>query len=214
MFAYFVDFTFLATEIFTLCVITHTGNFRKVTHYLHRRVSGELISVVAVGNNYEDVFVFEDLVYAMEWALRVVHVYKNRNNSLIKLLDVGYPCACSSRFTHSIIVTNEHIVQCCPNEKLIYVLDRSGMLLRKILIADISEGWPTLRQVDDKQNFLIADIWSNRLVIANANQPSSQWGIVDLANFPDSEGYRGAVWFRHRLYVESDGRLLIFTPVD
>ena len=173
------------------------------------------MSNVADDNHYDDVFVFEDLVYAMERELRVVHVYRNRNNSLIKLHDIRYPCECSTRFTHSIIVTDEHIFQCCPIEKLIYVLDRSGMLLRKILIADIFEGWPTLRQVDDKQNFLIADIWSNRLVVANANQPSSQWGVVDLADLPDSEGYRGAVWFRHRLYVASSrGHLLTFTPVD
>ena len=167
-------------------------------------------------NVYEDVFVFEDLVYAMEHRLRVVHVYKNRNNSLSRLHDVKYPCECNNTsFHHSVLVTNENIIQCCPNEKLVSILDRSGELLRKIYIADISVTWPTLCQVDAGGNFLIADFATNRLLIAHADQLTSQWRVVNLPDLPDSDGCYAAVWFRHRLYAtDYYDRLLSFTRVD
>ena len=174
------------------------------------------MSRVADGNHYEDVFVFEDLVYAMQRRRLVMRVYRNRSNSLIKLHDVRYPCKCShSVYRHSITVTKDHIIQCCSRtDKLVFILDRSGDLLRKISTTGISGHWPILCQVDVEGNFLIADRWTNHLVIANANQPSSQWDIVDLANLPGRAGCRGAVWFRHRLYVATADHMLIFTPVD
>ena len=107
------------------------------------------MSSVVDGGWYEDVAVFEDLVYAMERRHRVVHVYKHRNNSLTKVHDVKYPCICNDRLLHhSIIVTNEHIIQCCAHDELVCILDRSGELLRKLPIADISGQWPILCQVD------------------------------------------------------------------
>ena len=107
------------------------------------------MSSVADGNHYEDVFVFGDLVYAMERLLCIVHVYRNHRNALIKLHDVRYPCECNySDIYHSIIVTKEHIIQFCGREKLISVLDRSGELLRKTPIAEVSGPWPILCQVD------------------------------------------------------------------
>ena len=55
---------------------------------------------------------------------------------------------------------------------------------------------------------------TNRLLIANVDEPSSQWGVVDLPDLPGG-GCGGVVWFGHRLYVASDnGQLLNFTPVD
>ena len=166
-------------------------------------------------NVYVDVFVFGDLVYAVETLLHVVHVYRNRNNSLIKLHDIKYSCECNDRyFPHSIVVTNDHILQCCARNKLVSVLDRSGELLRTIPIVDISGHRLILCQVDDEENFLIADRWTNCLVVANANQPSYQWDVVDLPDLPDSDSFKGAVWFRHRLHVASDCRLLTFTPRD
>ena len=152
----------------------------------------------------------------MECQLCVVHVYRNRSNSLIKLHDVRYPCECFSRFPHSIIVTNEHIIQCCARNKFVSILDRSGELLRKISIAYILRYVyePILRQVDIQGNFLIYGSTSNLLAVGNANQPSSQWGVVDLANLPGRGGCQGAVWFRHRLYAIFRGHLLTFTPVD
>ena len=172
----------------------------------------------SVANNwYEDVFVFEDLVYAIECQLCVVHVYRNHKNSLIKLHDVRYPCGCSNRYPHSIIVTNEHIIQCCDRDKLVSILDRSGELLRKIPIAYILiyVHEPILRQVDVQGNFLISDCASNLLAVGNAYQPTSEWGVVDFADSPGSDSCRGAVWFRHRLYVASrHGHLLTFAPLD
>ena len=174
------------------------------------------MSSVAYGYNYEDVCAYEDLVYAMEFELGVVHVYRNRNNSLIKLHDIRYPCGCNgSRFSHSIIVTNEHIIQCCNHDKLVSILNRSGELLRTIPIADISKRQPILCQVDVDGNFLIADRFANRLLIAHVNQPSSQWRVVDIPDFLSDDGSCGAVSFRHRLHVISRcGRLLTFTSVD
>ena len=174
------------------------------------------MSRVADGNDYEDVFVFEDLVYAMEIRLLVVHVYRNHTNSLIKLHDVRYPCECNFLLlSHSIIVTNEHIIQCCNHDKLVSILNRSGELLRTIPIADISKRQPILCQVDVDGNFLIADRFANRLLIAHVNQPSSQWRVVDIPDFLSDDGSCGAVWFRHRLHVISRcGRLLTFTSVD
>ena len=174
------------------------------------------MSIFAYDNEYEDVFVFEDLVYAMERQHRVVHVYRNRNNSLIKLHDVRYYCGCSDTFPyHSIIVTKVYIIQCCAEDKLVSILDRSGELLREIPIAAISGHWPSLRQVDVMGNFLIADLITNRLIIAHADQPSPQWRVVKLPDLMDSGSCRGAVWFRHRLYVAGFGhRLLTFTPVE
>ena len=173
------------------------------------------MSIVADGNLYEDVFVFGDLVYAPEGILRVVHVYRNRNNSLIKLHDIRYPCGCNDRFrSHSIIVTNEHIIQCCAKEKFVSILDRSGELLRKIPIPGISRHKPILCQVDVEGNFLIADRWTKHLIIANVNQSSSQWDVVDLTDLPGRFGCVGAVWFRHRLYVTSGRHLLTFTPAN
>ena len=167
------------------------------------------------GSDYEDVFVFEDLVYAMECFLGVLHVYRNRNNSLTKVDDVKYPCMCNDRLLHhSIIVTNERIIQCCAHDELVCILDRSGELLQKLHIADISGRWPILCQVDVEENFLIADPNTNRLLLAHAKQPASQWGVVVLADFLGFGGCEGAVWFRHRLYVASRRHLLIFTPVS
>ena len=174
------------------------------------------MSSIAGGNYYWDVFVFEDLVYALERWFHVVHVYRNHNNSLIKLHDFRYPCGCNVRFPcHSIIVTNEHIIQCCTAGNIVSILNRSGELLRTIPIADIFNQQPILCQVDVEGNFLIADCWSNRLLITHVNQPSSHWRVVNLPDLPDGVGCWGAVWFRHRLHVAgSYGRLLTFTCLD
>ena len=174
------------------------------------------MSSIADSSEYEDVFVLEDLVYAKERRLQVVHVYRNRNNSLIKLHDVRYLCGCNVRYrSHSIIVTNEHIIQCCLGRHLVSILNRSGELLRTIPIADIFNQQPILCQVDVEGNFLIADCWSNRLLITHVNQPSSHWRVVNLPDLPDGVGCWGAVWFRHRLHVAgSYGRLLTFTCLD
>ena len=179
-------------------------------------VSGNLISIVADSYPYDDVFVFEDMVYAMECKLCVVQVYRNRNNSLTKLHDIKYSCKCNNTlYHHTILVTNKHIIQCCPPSNLVSILDRSGELLRKIPIADILVPWPLLRQIDVDKNFLIADHWSNRLLIAHVDQPSSQWRVVNLPDLPDGAGCFGAVWFRHRLYVtRRDGHFMTFTPED
>ena len=173
------------------------------------------MSGVAEGNMYEDVFAFEDLVYAMDLMLRVVHVYRNRNYSLIKLHDIKYPCECNElHFSHSLIVTSEHIIQCCGDGKLVSIQDRSGELLRTIPIADVLKRQPKLCQVDFDGNFLIADRYMNRLLIAHVNQPSSQWRVVNLPDLRVRDGCWGAVWFRHRLYVvDLHGRLITFTPV-
>ena len=174
------------------------------------------MSRVDDGSDYEDVFVFEDLVYAMERRLGVVHVYMIRNNSLIKLHDIRYPCECSVRsLSHSIIVTNEHIIQSCPLDTLVSIMDRSFELLWTIPVADISGPWPHLCQVDVEGNILIADHVTNRLLIAHVNQPSSQWRVVNLPDLPHSDGCYAAVWFRHMLYAtDYYDRLLTFTPVD
>ena len=168
------------------------------------------MSRVADGNKYEDVFVFEDLVYAMEWRLGVVHVYRNRNNALIKLHDVRYFCKCNASFlSHSIIGTNMHIIQCCAGDKLVFIRNRSGELLRTIPIADFPNLHPILCQVDVNGNFLIADRLSKCLLIAHVDQPNSQWRVVNLPDSPGRIGCRGVVWFRHKLYVAgSFGRLL------
>ena len=173
------------------------------------------MSSVAYRYNYEDVCAYEDLVYAMEFELGVVHVYRNRNNSLIKLHDIRYPCKCNAGlFSHSIIVTNENIVQCCASRKLVSIQNVYGELLRIIRISDMSGRQPILRQVDIEGNFLIADRWTKHLIIANVNQSSSQWDVVDLTDLPGRFGCVGAVWFRHRLYVVSSGGLLTSTHVD
>ena len=174
------------------------------------------MSRVADGNHYEDVFVLGDLVYAMQGWLGVVHVYRNRYKSLIKLHDIRYPCGCNGGFlSHSMIVTNEHIIQCCSGRKPVYILNRSGELLRTIPIADISKHYSILCQADVDGNFLIADRWTNRLVIAHVDQPSSLWHVVNLPEFSDGVGCWGAVWFRNRLYAAGlDGRLLTFTLVN
>ena len=174
------------------------------------------MSLVADGNHYDDVFVFEDLVYALEGRLQVMHVYRNSNNSLIKLHDVRYNCRCTgSLHSHSIIVTNEHIIQCCNHDKLVSILNRSGELLRTIPIADISKRQPILCQVDVDGNFLIADRFANRLLIAHRDEPSSQWRKVNLPDSSDHIGCCRAVWFRHRLYVaDRHRRLTSFKPVD
>ena len=178
------------------------------------------MSSVANDNIYEDVFVFGDLVYAMELDLRVVHVYKYHSNAFTKLHDIRYTCTCNysrlSNLSHYIAVSNEHIIQCCAVEKHISILNRSGgLLLRTIPIPDIAGQWPILCQVDVDGNFLIADRDTNRLLIAHANQPSSQWRVVNLTYSPSSSGCWGAVWFRHRLHLAGrDGYLLTFTPVD
>ena len=165
---------------------------------------------------YDDVFVFKDLVYAMEYRLGVTQLYRNRNNSLIKLHDIRFPCGCiGSLIPHSLIVRNDHIIQCCPHDKPVSILDRSGELLRTIPIADILHDHPFVCQVDFDGNFLIADSFTNRLLIAHVNQPSSQWRVVNLPDLPDGVWCCGAVWFRHRLYVADwHGRLITFTPVD
>ena len=149
----------------------------------------------------------------------VVHVYRNRRNFLIKLHDIRYNCECDNRwqslFGHSIIVRDEHVIQCCAKSKLVSILNHSGELLQTIPKADILGQWPILRQIDVEGNFLIADRYTNRLVIARADRPSSRWLVVDLPVLPDSAGCRGAVWFRHRLFVADHlGRLITFTPVD
>ena len=175
------------------------------------------MSTVADGNRYEDVFVFEDIVYAMECHLGVVQVCRNCNNSLVKLNDIRYSCKCNnfSFFFHSIIVTNVHILQCCAPNKLIFILDRSGELLRNIPITDSIGHRPLLHQVDVEGNFLIADRYTNRLLIAHADQSSSRKCVVNLTDFPDRVGCEAAVWFRHKLFVpDTKGRLLSFTPVD
>ena len=169
------------------------------------------------GNSYEDVFVFEDLVYTTVGDLGVVHLYRNRNNSLIKLHvhDVRYPCKCKPMYlVHSIVVTKDHIIQCCAVVKLVSVLDRYGEQLRTIRMDDIPKSWPGLCQTDVEGNFLIADRMRNRLFIANAYQPKYQWSVVDLADLSGSGDCGGAVWFRHRLYVVSRDHLLTFTPVN
>ena len=92
-------------------------------------------------NDYEDVFVFEDLVYAMESERGVVHVYRNHNNSLIKLHDVSYPCGCNFLLlSHSIIVTNEHIIQCCNRDEIVSILNRSGELQNVQNVVDVSDA--------------------------------------------------------------------------
>ena len=146
----------------------------------------------------------------------VVHVYMNHRNSLTKLHDIRYTCECDNKWqSHSIIVTNEHVIQCCAKNKLVSILDRSGELLQATQKADMFGQWPILRQIDVEGNFLIADRYTNRLVIARADRPSSRWLVVDLPVLPDSAGCRGAVWFRHRLFVADHlGRLITFTPVD
>ena len=164
------------------------------------------------GKYYEDVFVFDDLVYAMEPSLGVSYVYGNSRNSLIKLNEIRYPCRCNdSLFSHSIIVTKEHIIKCCARFKFVYIMDRSGKVLRRTTIAHISGGWPILRQVDTEGNILFVNRETNRLVIANVNRPSSQWGVVNLANFP---GLVGVIWFRHRLHVASFDHMSTFTPAE
>ena len=167
-------------------------------------------------NYYEDVFVFKDLVYAMECRLGVVHVYRNRNNSLIGLHDVRYPCGCAGGFpNHTIIVTNVYIVQCCAIHQLISVGDRTGELLQKIPITDKALQYPALRQMDLDGNFLIAERLigvRKRLVVANTNQSSSHWDVVNL---PIALRCCNAVWFRRRLYlVYLTGQLLTFTYAD
>ena len=174
------------------------------------------MSSIAGGNYYWDVFVFEDLVYALERWFHVVHVYRNHNNSLIKLHDFRYPCGCNVRFPcHSIIVTNEHIIQCCTAGNIVSILNRSGELLRHIPIADISKLQPILCQVDIDGNFLIADRFANHLLIAHLNQPCSQWRVVNFRDSSHLLGCVGAVWFRHKLHAASrQGRLTTFAPVD
>ena len=82
-------------------------------------------------------------------------------------------------------------------------------------IADISKLLPILCQVDVEANFIIADRFANRCLIAHVNQPSSQWGVVDLPDLPDGVGCCGAVWFRHGLHVADHfGRLFTFTHKD
>ena len=174
------------------------------------------MSRVADGSKYEDVFVFEDLVYAMEWRLGVVHVYRNRNNALIKLHDVRYFCKCNASFlSHSIIGTNAHIFQCCPRDKLVSILNHSGEQLRTIPIAKIFKHQPILCQVDVDGNFLIADRFTNCLLIAHANQPRSRWRVVNLSELSYGFSCCEIVWFRHRLYVADMRHFLItLTPVD
>ena len=150
-------------------------------------------------------FVFEDLVYAMDGQRHVVHVYRNRNSWLIKLHEIKYPCECSKRYhAHSISVTYEHIIHCCSDKSLVSILDRSGELLRKIPIVGIFEYRPVLCQVDVEGNFLIVDRMTKRLLIAHTNQQSHQWRIVYLLDLPDGRVFWGAVWFRHRLYVSDN----------
>ena len=174
------------------------------------------MSSFADANSYEDVFVLGGLVYALEWKLRVVHVYNNRNNSLIKLRDVRCFCECGDRlFIHSIVVTNEHIITSCSRGRLVYISDSFGELLRKISIADICDHFLYLNQVDTERNFLVVDSGTNRLLIAHADQPRSHWRVVRLAGFPGRIRFWGAVWFRRRLYVAGrNGELLTFAPVD
>ena len=173
-------------------------------------------SVAAGGGYYQDVFVFEDLVYAMEGRLRVVHVYRIIHKSLIKLRDIKCPCECVGKERiHSIVVTGDHIIQCCAKTKLVSILDRFGELLRKISIAEVSGRMPILRQADVEGNFLIADRVTARLLIAHVDLPISQWHVVSLPDSPGRVYCWGALWFRHRLYVtDHDGRLLSYTPVD
>ena len=106
------------------------------------------------------------------------------------------------------------IIQCCSGEKLIYIQDHSGELLRKIPIADKCGHWPVLRQLDVEGNFLMADRWIRHLVIANANQPSPQWDVVLLAGLSGYVGCGGVVWFRHRLYLASGRYLFTFANED
>ena len=166
------------------------------------------------GNHYGDVFVFGHLVYAMEGELRVVHVYRNRENALTKLHDIGYPCKCIGRWLdHSIIVTNEHIIQCCSEDKLVSIMDHYGELLRKITTADSPLRWPALCQVDVEGNILMADRYGNRLLIVQIDHTNSQWRVVKLVDSPGN--VTGAVWFRYRLYAtDISGNLLTFVPVD
>ena len=156
---------------------------------------------LADGNKYEDVFVFEDLVYAMECQLCVVHVYRNRNNSLTRQRGMRYACKGKDRyFSHSIIVTNEHIIQSCIRDNLISILDRSGELLQTKHTADILG------------KILISNLFTNRLLIAHADQPSSQLRVINFTGLPDGDGCSGAVWLIHSLYVASGPHLLTFTP--
>ena len=175
-----------------------------------------MTSSVDDGKDHEDVFAINDLVYAMQRWRRVVQVYRNRSNSLINLHDIKYPCECRSRnfFFHSILVTDQRIMQCCAEDNLVSILDRSGELLRMIPIADIF-GHCVLLQVDVEGNLLTADQWTNSLMIANVDQPSSQWRVVDLPNSPGSRCCEGAIWFRHKLYVtDVDGRFFTLVPVE
>ena len=72
-----------------------------------------------------------------------------------------------------------------------------------------------LNQVDTERNFLVVDSGTNRLLIAHADQPRSQWRVAHLAGFPGKIRFWGAVWFRNRLYVAGrNGELLTFAPVD
>ena len=176
------------------------------------RVSGEPISNMAHNHRYGDVFVRGDLVYAIEDQPRVMYVYRNHNNSLIKLHSLRYPCKCLKAPDHSIVVTNEHVIQCCALYELISILDHSGKLLQTIDIDDTFEDRPFLCQVDVEGNFLISDRETNRLLIAHADQPGSQWDVVDLADWPGSGGCRGAIWFRQKLFVVSGHRLMTYTP--
>ena len=174
------------------------------------------MSSVAYGNDYEDVFVFEDLVYAMECQLGVVHAYRNRNNSLFKSHDIIYQCQCKYNFLcHSIIVTNACIVQCCARDKLIFILGSSGKVLQTISLAHISEIYPVLCQIDAERNILVTDRYSNLLLIVHVDQSSSGSGVLNLLYLPQGGGCCGAVWFRHRLHVLGhDDQPMTFTPVD
>ena len=93
---------------------------------------------------------------------------------------------------------------------LISVLDCSGQQLQTIHAADILGPEPILCQADVEGNILISDLFTNRLLIAHADQPSSQWRVVNMTGLPDGDGCSGALWFRHILYVASGRHLLTF----
>ena len=174
------------------------------------------MSVNSDGYPYEDVFVFDDIIYAICRGLGNAYVYRNHNNSLIKLTYVFFPCDCFEWLHyHSTMVTNDHILQCCAVKRFISIMNRSGKLLWQIPIADIPGILPILCQVDAQGKILIADSFTNRLLVANAKKSRWKYGFADLVDLPDGFRCWRAVWFRHRLYVTSrNGRLLTFTPVD
>ena len=90
------------------------------------------------------------------------------------------------------------IVKMCKSKIsiLISILDRSGQLLWTVHRADNLGPRPVLCQVDFEGNIFISDLFTNRMLIAHADQPISQWRVVDMTGLPDGDGCSGALWLR------------------